>query len=232
MTICNLQSPICNYEARMPFQNRVGPFGEVVATTARGTLMGNRGCLHDDGDRPLRQYQGRRWIICVLDFKGRTRQPMPPGHYTSLFFLDEATALAAGHRPCAECQRERFSHFRAHWAAANPELAGGATPLVETIDTALHHERISDQRLQRDKIKLTYSEKLDRLPDGVFVVLETGAPPYLVRGSQLFAWSFIGYSRPIARHGATVQVLTPRSIVRAIAHGYAPLTHPSARGAA
>ena len=122
----------------MPLQNRVNPFGMIVADVARGTLMGNRGCLHDDGDRPLRQYQSRRWIICVLDFKGRKRTPMPPGQYTSLFFLDEATALAAGHRPCAECQRERFTYFRQHWAAANPGLAGSLMPSVETIDAALH----------------------------------------------------------------------------------------------
>src|SRR3954463_10061815 len=108
----------------------------ISADPARGTLMGNRGCLHDHHDYPIRQYQGRRWIICVLDFKGRTRKPMPPGRYTSLFFLDEATALAAGHRPCAECQRERFNDFRRHWAAANPELVGGSTPSVDTIDAA------------------------------------------------------------------------------------------------
>src|SRR5687768_5439974 len=173
----------------MPFRNRVSPFGDIVATAARGTLMGNRGCLHDKQDHPLRQYQGRRWIICVLDFKGRMRTPMPPGHYTSLFFLDEATALAAGHRPCAECQRERFTAFRAHWAAANPELAGSATPLVETIDTTLHHERISNQRYQRDKIKLTYLAQLAQLPDGVFVLLETRDVPYLVHGNQLVPWS-------------------------------------------
>src|SRR5690348_11759441 len=155
-----------NKGTAMPYQNRVDPFGQIIATSARGTLMGNRGCLHDHQDHPLRQYQGRRWIICVLDFKGRTRQPMPPGHYTSLFFLDEATALAAGHRPCAECQRARFTDFRAHWAAANPELAGGATPAVDTIDTALHHERISDHHYQRDKIKRSYAEHLDALPDG------------------------------------------------------------------
>ncbi|MEO7908229.1 MAG: hypothetical protein ABIV47_01135 [Roseiflexaceae bacterium] len=212
----------------MPFQNRVSPCGEIVATAERGTLMGNRGCLHDHHDYPLRQYQGRRWIICVLDFKGRSRTPMPPGHYTSLFFLDEATALAAGHRPCAECQRERFTAFRAHWAAANPELAGSATPLVEIIDAALHQERISDQRLQRDKIKLTYPEQLARLPNGVFVLLEGSDTPYVVRGKLLVPWSFAGYGRPIARYQAPVRVLTPRSIVRAIAHGYAPSVHPSA----
>jgi hypothetical protein len=216
----------------MPFQNRVSPFGEIVATTAHGTLMGNRGCLHDKHDHPVRQYQGRRWIICLLDFKGRTRQPMPPGHYTSLFFLDEATALAAGHRPCAECQRERFTTFRTHWAAANPVLAGSSAPLVETIDATLHHERISAQRYQRDKSKLTYPDQLARLPDGVFVVLAAQGAPYLVCGDKLFPWSFAGYGQPVARPNTTVQVLTPCSTVRAIAQGYAPGMHPSARGGA
>jgi hypothetical protein len=212
----------------LPFQNRVSPFGAIVADSARGTLMGNRGCLHDAGDRPVRQYQSRRWIVCVLDFKGRKRTPMPPGHYTSLFFLDEATALAAGHRPCAECQRARFSSFRAHWAAANPELARSAAPAVDTIDATLHGERISDHRFQRDKVKLTYAEKLEMLPDGVFVVLDSGDMPYLVRGEALYAWSFAGYHTPIARPSGMVQVLTPRSIVRAIAAGFTPGIHPSA----
>ena len=89
----------------MPKQNRVNPFGDLIATSARGTVMGNRGCLHDTTDRPKRQYQTKRWIMCKLDFKGRHREPMPPNQYTSLFFLDEATALAAGHRPCCECNR-------------------------------------------------------------------------------------------------------------------------------
>jgi hypothetical protein len=211
----------------MPLQNRVNPYGEITATFARGTLMGNRGCLHDTADHPLRQYQSRRWIICVLDFKGRTRRPMPPGQYTSLFFLDEATALAAGHRPCAECQRERFTVFRAHWASANPELAGSAAPAVDIIDSALHRERISAHHYQRDKVKLTCAERLDQLPDGVLIVLEFSDTPYLVRGDQLFPWSFAGYGQPIARPRVTVQVLTPRSTVRAIAAGFAPRIHPS-----
>jgi hypothetical protein len=213
----------------MPFQNRVNPFGQIVATPHRGTLMGNRGCLHDNLDHPVRQYQGRRWIICVLDFKGRRRQPMPPGRYTSLFFLDEATALAAGHRPCAECQRTRFDDFRRHWAAANPELAGGSAPSVDMLDTVLHHERISDHFYQRDKVKRTYTEQLEALPDATFVLLETGATPYLVLGNALYPWSFAGYgelrTRPASRQ---VQVLTPRSTVRALAHGYRAALHPSA----
>jgi hypothetical protein len=190
--------------------------------------MGNRGCLHDTNDHPLRQYQGRRWIICVLDFKGRTRTPMPPGQYTSLFFLDEATALAAGHRPCAECQRERFRAFQTHWAAANPELAGTAAPLVDTIDRALHRERISDHYYQRDKVKLTYTDQLDALPDGAFVALATNDRPYLVQGNVLLPWSFAGYGRPIARPSGQVQVLTPRSTVRAIRSGYQPAIHDTA----
>jgi hypothetical protein len=209
----------------MPRQNRVTPFGTIVADSARGTLMGNRGCLHDAGDHPRRQYQSRRWIVCVLDFKGRKRAPMPPGEYTSLFFLDEATALAAGHRPCAECQRERFNDFRTHWAAANPELADGPTPSVDVIDRALHRERINGHHLQRDKVKLTYTEHLNALPDGTFVMLEATETAYLVRNNALYPWSFAGYGQPIARRAATVQVLTPRSTVRALAHGYIPDVH-------
>lgn len=203
----------------MPYQNRVDPFGQLVATPSRGALMGNRGCLHDTGDRPLRQYQGRRWIICVLDFKNRTREPMPPGRYTSLFFLDEATALAAGHRPCAECQRQRFNAFRAHWAAANPALAGCAAPLVGTLDAALHRERIGDQR---GTAKRSYAERLGALPNGVIVVPAHTISPHLVWDDALYPWSFAGYGPPIARADASVQVLTPPSTVRAIAHGYAP----------
>ena len=212
----------------MPFRNRVNPYGEIVATPAHGTLMGNRGCLHDNLDHPVRQYQGRRWIICVLDFRERKRTPMPPGQYTSLFFLDEATALAAGHRPCAECQRARFTAFHAHWGAANLELAGGEAPSVDTIDTTLHGERISDHYYQRDKVKLTYTERLDQLPDGTVVVLDASAIPYLVLGDTLLPWSFEGYGQPIARPTIPVRVLTPRSTVRALAHGYLPNIHPTA----
>ncbi|MDZ4718707.1 MAG: hypothetical protein SH847_09645 [Roseiflexaceae bacterium] len=212
----------------MPFQNRVTPFGQIIATEARGTLMGNRGCLHGTGNHLLRQYQSRRWIICVLDFKGRTRTPMPPGQYTSLFFLDEATALAAGHRPCAECQRKRFTVFRSHWAAANPDLAGSSTPLVDTIDSTLHDQRISRHRYQRDMIKLTYSARLAELPDGTCVVLPNNDTTYLVHGGWLFPWSIEGYGEPIRRPMTPVQVLTPRSTVRALAHGYRPAMHPTA----
>jgi len=214
----------------MPLQNRVDPYGKLHAIEARGAWMGNRGILHDDEKRIVAPWRLKRWITCVLIFKGRKRQVFTPHRYSELFFLDEATSFAAGHRPCAECQRERFTTFRAHWAAANPDQAGSAAPLVETIDATLHHERMSDHRHQRDKIKLTYSTPLDTLPDGV-LVFGASAAPYLVRGNQLIPWNFTGYAQPIARTNAIVQVLTPRSVVRAIAHGYAPNVHRSAHGA-
>lgn len=125
----------------MPLQNRVTPFGTLIATSERGTLMGNRGCLHDERQRIRRPFQLQRWLICLLEFKGRWRPMMKPGHYTELFFLDEATALAAGHRPCAECQRTRFDLFRETWAKANPKHTNKTRPLATEIDTVLHKER-------------------------------------------------------------------------------------------
>ena len=125
----------------MPRQNRVTPFGDLIATESRGTLMGNRGVLHDERQRIRRLFNGRRWIYCVLQFKDRRRVVMAPNHYTELFFLDEATALAAGHRPCAECQRGRYREFQAAWAAANPTLTDGAGAGADRMDAVLHAER-------------------------------------------------------------------------------------------
>src|SRR5262245_59079626 len=123
----------------MARKNRVTPSGEIVATPERGTLMGNRGVLHDDQGRIVRRWQGKRWIACVLEFRGRKRTVMTPGRYTELFFLDEATALAAGHRPCAECQRERFNAFRDAWRRGN---GVAMPPTAPEIDGRLHAERL------------------------------------------------------------------------------------------
>src|SRR5512141_2630849 len=142
-------------------QNRVTPFGTLISTAARGTLMGNRGCLHDDHGQIRRPYQGQRWIICLLEFKGRRRAIMQPGRYTELFFLDEATALAAGHRPCAECQRDRFNLFREFWAKGSPEIAIVPRPAAMAIDAALHRERTATSVEQR-----RYSASIGDLPDG------------------------------------------------------------------
>ena len=206
----------------MPRQNRVTPFGEIIATPARGTLMGNRGCLHNDRQQIVRPHRGKRWIICALEFKNRHREIMTPGLWTELFFLDEATALAAGHRPCAECSRPRFELFRSHWAQANPDLAHGQKPLVTVIDDALHQERI-DATQQ----KVIYTEKLGALPDGGFVVLDD-RQPYLLHQRFLLAWHPEGYGCRVAAQGdLIVQVLTPRSIVNTFAQGYAANIHSS-----
>lgn len=207
----------------MSRQNRVTPFGEIIATPVRGTLMGNRGHLHNDRRQIIRSYQLKRWIFCVLQFKDRHREIMKPGHYTELFFLDEATALAAGHRPCAECSRPRFEMFRSLWAQANPELAHGPKPLATLIDDALHQERI-DQSQQ----KVLYTQKLEALPDGSFVALDD-QQPYLLHQGFLRAWHPEGYGRRIAKQSEMIaQVLTPRSIVKALAQGYEAEVHPSA----
>jgi hypothetical protein len=208
----------------MPRQNRVTPFGELIVTEHRGTLLGNRGCLHDDQQRIRRFFCGRRWIYCVLQFRGRRRVIMAPGQYTHLFFLDEATALAAGHRPCAECQRGRFREFQAAWAAANPDLAGGAMPGADVLDAVLHAERIGP-----DRQKVTYTEQLGRLPPGTLVTLSGPQQAYLVGETALFAWHPGGYGPPSPVPGDTrVCVLTPRSIVRAIAGGFRVGVHSSA----
>ncbi|MGH7494441.1 MAG: hypothetical protein ACREOO_18875 [bacterium] len=207
----------------MPRRNRVTPLGEIIATPARGTLMGNRGCLHNRQQQIIRPYQIQRWIICQLQFKGWHRPIMKPGHYTELFFLDEATALAAGHRPCAECSRTRFEEFRLLWARANAELAGEPRPRAGTIDNALHRER-----LDAAQEKMVYSEKLGALPDGSFVLLANDRQPYLVFRDFLLAWSPEGYHRRIILEaGLTVGVLTPRSIVNTLAQGYDASIHPS-----
>ncbi|HEX3550596.1 MAG TPA: hypothetical protein VHT53_09475, partial [Candidatus Elarobacter sp.] len=125
----------------MPLRNRVTPFGDIVALPGRGLLMGNRGVLHDDGGTIVRASAVRRWIACRTEFRGRRRTLLQPRRWTELFFLDEATALAAGHRPCAECQRGRYREFQAAWAAANPTLAGGAAPGADRMDAVLHAER-------------------------------------------------------------------------------------------
>jgi hypothetical protein len=207
----------------MPKQNRVTPFGEIIATPARGTWMGNRGCLHNERQQIIRPDQLKRWIICQLQFKGRHRAVMAPGQYTELFFLDEATALAAGHRPCAECSRPRFEEFRSIWAHANPDLAYGSKPLATEIDEVLHQERIN-----ATKQKLTYQEKLGALPDGSFVAFDAKLP-YLLFQGFLLAWHPEGYGQRLAQPpDRIVQVLTPRSMVSTLAAGYRAGVHPSA----
>jgi hypothetical protein len=208
----------------MPRQNRVTPFGEIIAVPRRGTFMGNRGVLHDAQGRIQRPWQVQRWLLCVLDFRGRQRTVMSPGRYTELFFLDEATGLAAGHRPCFECRRQRFLAFCAAWKRGN-RLGGSGRPTAGMIDQQLHAERIGPKRSKR-----SYRSRLHKLPDGVLVTLEDEDPAaYLVWGDHLLRWSPGGYRQKRRRtNSAEVLVLTPPSTVAALRAGYVPVVHPSA----
>lgn len=213
----------------MPLQNRVTPSGQIIADPSRGLVMGNRGCLHDGDRNVLCQYQARRWIICRLQFKGRRRRLQTPGKYTELFFLDEATALAAGHRPCAECNRERFLAFGERWMEANPGIMPGGMLRADVLDAHLHRQRISTHRYKRDKVKLSYEGSLDELPDGAFITFGDTASPHLVNSNALYPWSPGAYRQPVARPvRIAVTVLTPPSTVQTLARGYRPCIHPTA----
>jgi hypothetical protein len=209
-----------------PLQNRVTPTGEVVSDPARGLLMGNRGCLHGP-DRRLgaARWRTKAWICCVLEWKGVRRDPMPPGRWTALFFLDEATALAAGHRPCAYCRRADFVAFAEAWRAGQG-LA--QRPRAAEIDACLHAERV-DPRSRR---QLTRPALAGDLPDGVMVRAGGAAGSGLLAGGAVLPWTFAGYRAPVPLPPATrVELLTPPATVAAIAAGYRPLLHPSATAA-
>jgi len=204
----------------MPLQNRVTPFGRLIATAERGTLMGNRGCLHNDRKEIRRPFQLQRWIICLLEFKGRSRTVMKPGHYTELFFLDEATALAAGHRPCAECQRGRFNLFRETWAKANPEKTNERRPAATLVDSFLHEERLNND---------LRSASVRTLPDGTFVTFDE-KEAYLVLDGKVLRWTPEGYEiEPAQNIDSPARILTPRSIVKTLKAGYPVGVHVSAR---
>jgi hypothetical protein len=202
----------------MPRQNRVTPRGELIAVPDRGMFWGNRGVLHDAQGRLVRYSRGRAWAICVLEYKGRRRTQWAPGRLTELFFLDEATALAAGHRPCGECRYRDYQAFRHAWAAAH----GSGVPGVQAIDKLLHADRLAGPGIRR-----TYQARAAGLPDGAMVEVE-GAP-WLVFGGGLLAWTPAGYRERRAAVPVTpVTVITPRATVATLASGYRPVIHPTA----
>lgn len=205
----------------MPLQNRVNPCGEIFRTPARGTFLGNRGgALHNEAREIVRSYKSRRWITCLLEFKGRQRSVMSLGRYTELFFLDEAVSLAAGHRPCAECRRKRFNAFKEAWMGSH-RYGADQSPLADEMDAELHRNRID----RRGK-KVTYEALLDSLPDGCFVRID-GLSYLLWKGGMLL-WTPEGYARKDARaSGMRVEVLTPEPTVQCIRHGYTPAIHVS-----
>jgi hypothetical protein len=205
----------------MALQNRVDPFGALIATPARGLFLGNRGGRFHRDDRTLglRRWASRQWICCVLRFKARHRKVWGAG-YTELFFLDEVTALAAGHRPCFECRRADAKAFAEQWAQAK----NSNVPYAPEMDLVLQSERL-DGRAKR-----THAMPIDALPDGAFVALKS-APhiAYAIRASHLLRWSENGYLEKIARPPRIeADVLTPPSIIGVLAAGYSPRWHPSA----
>lgn len=216
----------------MPHQNRVTPWGDLLATPARGLFMGNRGRLHDGAGRLTgRSHTTRAWLICLLEFKGRHRPVMAPNRYTELFFLDEPTALAAGHRPCYECRRADHVAFKAAWLIGNgmpPGAAPGRPVSVAAIDDVLHTERMA-----RRADAGVYPMDVDALPDGAMLLDGNGAAapmPWLVLGERLWRWTPAGYDQPRPRpRGVRRAVLTPPSLVATLAAGWRPVVHPSAQ---
>ncbi len=209
----------------MPLQNRVTPDGDIVAVPARGLMMGNRGGPLHNEDKVLRRrrWVSKQWICCVLDFKGRHREVMQPNRYTELFFLDEATALAAGHRPCFECRRQEFLWFASLWGQVAGRDARATAPEMDEV--------LQAERIDADGDKVTYPARLPELPSGTFIRL--GGRPHVVLGSGLAAWTPDGYieAAPWAEVDM-VDVLTPRTTVAVLAAGFCPGLHPSATDAA
>ena len=203
----------------MALANRVTPFGDLAAHASRGLLMGNRGGrIHDGITKTLsgRRWASKRWICCLLSFKARRRHVWGAG-YTELFFLDEVTALAAGHRPCAECRRRDARRFQ---AAAGAGLGLASPPSLEEIDARLHGER-RDGRAKR-----LHPGTAEDLPSGA-VIAQAGAA-FALREKDALRWDSGGYGDPQKRPTGAVEVLTPPLTVAALSGGYAPLWHPTA----
>jgi hypothetical protein len=192
-------------------QNRVDPFGHLIRTSARGAWMGNRGLLHDEHQEIRRPFKLKAWITCKLEFKGWHRKVMTPNRYTELFFLDEATAFSAGHRPCFECRREDALAFRRAWTRGNPEYGFDEKTAIGKIDDILHNERMQG----------AHEESNDHIPDGVFLLWQ--GDPYVFRRSQIARWTPFGYDTPVDKpQTEKITLLTPGSIVNAYRAGYVP----------
>ncbi|CCD94979.1 conserved hypothetical protein [Bradyrhizobium sp. ORS 375] len=204
----------------MPLQNRVTPMGDIVATPHRGMFTGNRGIIHDPATRTLlnRRWSSPAWLVCLCEFRGKRRDVMATRSWTELFFLDETTALAAGHRPCFYCRRDDAERFRAAW-----EIGNGVSDIrASEIDKVLHRERLDRGRKRLHPLPLP----IDRLPDGAMVQAEDES--FLILHGRALRWSFAGYGA--ARDDiAAPLLLTPPSTLRVLRAGYRPVLHPSAR---
>mgnify|MGYP005989355845 CR=1 FL=1 len=202
----------------MPLQNRAQPNGDIIAHPARGQFMGNRGILHDDAQKlGTSRWRHKAWVCCALEFKNRKRQVMAPHNYTELFFYDEAVALAAGHRPCAECRRDDFMAFKHAF-----EFCAGRRLMAPEMDQILHPERVT-----RNRQKITYWSAPEDLPDGTFIRHENQA--HIVWANLAISFSPIGYGATAPLPKRQVEVLTPRTTVAVMAAGYRAATHEALR---
>lgn len=186
----------------------------MIKTKARGAWLGNRGVIHNEDKQIVRPYKIKAWITCALTFRGRHREIMQPDRWTELFFLDEATAFSAGHRPCFQCRYKDHMRFKEYWLKGNPQYGFNMQTPVTEIDDIIHKERVT-----KDKSKVTYQALIESLPNGTFIMYDD--KPYLVCDKQLYAWAPAGYAAAIALPGVNnVAVLTPRSFVNMFAKGY------------
>lgn len=203
-----------------PLQNRVDPWGTFHAVSARGSLMGNRGILHNNEQQIIKQWTNKAWVTCVLCYGDIQRNVFSPNSYSELFFLDEATAFAAGHRPCAACQHARSTLFKQYWAKAHPAKSGKLG--MPEIDKQLHAERVLHS------IKQSYIARVNELPVGTLFEYEANAILMSTRGCLLWGWE--GYSKEAIAISPDqqVNVLTPPTIVKIFALGFDVSVHPSA----
>lgn len=197
-------------------QNRVDPFGDIIKTSARGAWIGNRGVIHNDRKEITHAFKHKAWITCALEFKNRKRTVMSPNRWTELFFLDEATAFAAGHRPCFECRREDATKFKRAWIEGNPTYKLDMSTSIRAIDAIIHGERIG-----ANGTKVIHSGLLSEIPEGTFLQIDKHA--YVWRKGFLWQWTPFGYKESISLPAASkMSVLTPLSIVNAFRAGYVP----------
>jgi hypothetical protein len=202
----------------MPLQNRVTPSGDIIATPHRGLFTGNRGIIHDPATKTLtRRWAGKAWLTCVCEFRGRRREVMGGRSWTELFFLDEATALSAGHRPCFFCRRDDALKFRAAWEEGN----GVKDVLAPEIDDVLHGERLDGGKKRLHALTMPIEE----LPDGAMV--QQDSESFLIARGRIWLWSPGGYRAAQDTISGAV-LLTPPSTLRALSAGYRPVLHPSA----
>jgi hypothetical protein len=192
------------------YQNRVDPFGEIIKTNARGSFMGNRGVIHNTHKEITHAFKHKAWITCALQFKGRKRTVMSPNRWTELFFLDEATAFAAGHRPCFECRKEDAKRFKSFWIQGNPQYKFTMKTSIKEIDEVIHRERIDSK-----KKKVLHQCTAANIPEGTFVLVNDG--PYLFSKGRLRQWTPFG---SIVMPEGSLTVLTPTSVVNSFRAGY------------